>query len=88
MKSYPIWTEVTACNYKSSKSFGSQSTSEQTIYVGTSARNSHELAGIITTRRVVDNQTFFKFSVDGHILKEIIMCNETKEIIEQFNYLK
>ena len=87
-RSYPIYTKVTACNYQSSKSFGSKDTSIQNICVGTGAKNSTEIAEIKTTRRVVDDQTIFKFSVDGHILKEIIMCNNTKDIIEQFNYIK
>ncbi len=81
MKSYPIWTEVTACNYKNSKSFGSKETSQQKIYVGTSKKNSHELATIVTTRRIENDVVVFRFSVDGNVLKEIRMCNKTKNII-------
>ena len=87
-RSYPIYTKITACNYKSSKSFGSKNTSQQNIFVGTSASNSHELAEIVTTKREEGNNVIFKFSVDGIVLKEVIMCNKTKEIIEKHNYLK
>ena len=81
MKSYPIWTEVTACNYKKSRSFGSLKTSQQKIYVGTSAKNSHELATIVTTRRIENDVVVYRFSVDGNVLKEIRMCNKTKNLI-------
>ncbi len=87
MKSYPIWTDVQACNYKSSKSFGSKDTSKMNINVGTSARNSHELVEVITTRRVKGDNTHFAFSVDGHIIKEMVMCNKTKDIIAQHSIL-
>ena len=81
MKSYPIWTKVTACNYKSSKSFGSKETSQQKIYVGTSKKNSHQIAEIVTTKRIKNDVVVFSFSVDGNVLKEIKMCNKTKSII-------
>ena len=79
---YPIWTEVTACNYKSSKSFGSKDTSEQNIYVGTGKNNSNHLAKLVTTRRVIGDNTHFKISIDNIIIKEMIMCNKTKSIIK------
>ena len=81
MKSYPIWTQITACNYKSSKSFGSLETSEQNIYVGTGPRNSNHFAKIVTTKRNLGDNTHFKISMDNQILKEFIMCNKTKDII-------
>jgi len=80
-RSYPIWTKVEACIYKSDKSFGAKDTSTQTIMVGTNAKNSHEIAQICTTRREVDNEIIFKFSVDNEILKEIRFDKKTKKII-------
>jgi len=69
--SKPIWIDVEACIYQSSKSFGAKDTSKQTIYVGSSAKNSHEFAEIIVTRRIDDEgNVVFKLSVDGKILKE------------------
>ena len=80
-RSYPIWTKVEACIYKSDKSFGAKDTSTQTIMVGTSAKNSHEIAQICTTKREVDNEIIFKFSVDGEILKTIRFDKKTKKMI-------
>ena len=80
-RSYPIWTEVTACNYKSSKSFGSKNTSEQKIYVGAGKNHSHLLAKIITTKRVIDGIVYFKFSYNDNILNEIKMCEKTKKLL-------
>ena len=58
-----------------------------TINVGTSARYSYELADVRTTRRVIGSNTHFYFLVDGHVIKKLIMCNATKEIIEQYSML-
>ena len=41
-RSYPIWHEVQNCSYKSSKSYGNRNYGKETIYVGSSANNSHE----------------------------------------------
>ena len=81
-RSYPIWIDVNACIYKSSKSYGARDTNEQTIYVGTSRSNSHEIANIKTTRREIDGQIVFKFSVDDEILKELRFDAKTKKLIE------
>jgi len=77
MKSYPIWHNVTACNYKSSKSWGSIDTSEESILVGSSKNNSHQLVSIVTTRRFYKcnkhgDVCVFRFSVDGKIIKSLI----------------
>lgn len=53
MHSYPIWNEVTACNYQSSKSWGSKDTMCLNQYVGSSASNSQPFAHIVTTKRAV-----------------------------------
>ncbi len=78
---YPIWTKVTACNYKGSKSFGSKQTSIQDIYIGTGVSNSHKLVTIKTTKRIIDDNIVFRFSYDDIIVKEIKMNNKTKKII-------
>lgn len=62
--SYPIWHDVTACNYKSSKSYGSRDTAETTVRVGTSASNSELLVRHCTTRRTEGDYTVFRFFVD------------------------
>ena len=80
-RSYPIWIDVQACIYQSSKSYGAKDTNSQTIYVGTNKKNSHELARICTTRREIDGEIVFKFSVDGEVLKTMKFDAKTKKPI-------
>ena len=80
-RSYPIWTKVEACIYKSDKSFGAKDTSSQEIFVGTSAKNSHKIAEICTTKREHDDEIVFKFSLDGEVLKTIRFDKKTKKMI-------
>ena len=95
MQSYPIWHNVQACHYKSSKSYGGMNTSQDTIVVGSSARNSYEFVSCITTRRFYTHDTHgpvcvFKYSVDGHILKEMIFTDNKGKagtLIETISYL-
>tara|TARA_R110002020_G_scaffold216326_1_gene423798 strand:+ start:1672 stop:2172 length:501 start_codon:yes stop_codon:yes gene_type:complete len=55
MKSYPVWNKVTACIYKSDKSYGIKETGEVEVLVGTSASNSHHFLNHKTTHRVHEN---------------------------------
>jgi hypothetical protein len=41
-RNYPIWHNVEACIYQSTKSYGAQDTSKDEILVGSSAKNSHQ----------------------------------------------
>ena len=71
MKSYPIWNTITACIYKSSKSYGVKDRGEVTINVGTSASNSHIFMHHATTHRKMDNgDRCYRFYIDGTIVKE------------------
>ena len=75
--SYPIWHEVTACNYNSNKSWGSKDTSEERILVGSSSSNSYELGKVVTTKRRSYHDKYgdvivFKLSVDGIVMKETL----------------
>jgi len=79
-RSYPIWIEVDACIYKSSKSYGARDCNNQKIYVGTSKNNSHLLAEITTTKKVIGEETIFKFWLDGKVIKTTVMNNKTKEV--------
>lgn len=80
MRSYPIWNKIEACIYKSDKSFGAKDTSSNTILVGTSASNSHQLAKVVTTRREEGDNVIFKLSVDGNVIKTLTMNKKTQEI--------
>lgn len=76
-RSHPIWNQVTACKYNSSKSYGISDTGEVEIKVGSSASNSHSFLRHVTTRRFTTHPKYgpvciFKFSVDGVVLKEMI----------------
>lgn len=74
MHSYPIWNEVSACNYRSSKSWGSKDTMALNQFIGSSANNSHLFASIATTRREItlpDGKPgiCFRLTVDGKEIK-------------------
>lgn len=91
MQSYPIWHDVKACHYKSSKSYGGKNNSGETIYVGTSRKNSHYHCKILTTRREIDDVEFgecyvFKTSINDIIIKETYVSIKDKKMVrEVFN---
>ena len=71
MKSYPIWNTVTACIYKSSKSYGVKDTGEVVINVGTSGSNSHTFLKHATTHRLMENgDRCYRFYIDGKVVRE------------------
>lgn len=72
-KSYPIWHSVSSYDYKTDKSFGARHESTQTIYVGSSASNSHKLAHIEVRAGGQDANGIrnFYLSVDGHDIKHL-----------------
>jgi len=80
--SYPIWNDVEACIYKTSKSFGARNTSTTKVYVGTSKSNSELLVEHVTTKRIVGDFTIFRFGVDTgsglEVLKTMYMHTKTK----------
>ena len=87
-RSYPIWHRVQACHYKSSKSYGGVRNSGETIYVGTSASNSHKHCEILTTKREIDHSKYgkcyvFKTSMDGIVLKETLISVKDRILIKQ-----
>lgn len=86
-QSYPIWHEVQACHYKSSKSYGGKRDSSETIYVGTSASNSHEHCRISTTKREIEDKKLgpcfvFKTSIDGVVLKETWVSIKNRVVVK------
>lgn len=75
-QSYPIWHDITSCIYKASKSYGAKDTSEDNILVGSSAKNSHQFAKVLTTRRFENHEglgdvVVFRISIDKVIIKEM-----------------
>ena len=87
-KSYPIWHQVETRNYKTNKSFGgNHSGTQQTICVGSSASNSHELASIEVKSGVVDehgNQTF-SLLIDGQVAKQLTVEREGARVEVPFD---
>lgn len=74
-RSYPIWNDVQACIYGSSKSYGAKDKSETTVLVGSSASNSHALVCHCTKKIITEEYVYFKFYVDGIKIKEMIFSN-------------
>ena len=80
MRQYPIWHEITACHYKSSKSYGSVNTAQEDIYIGSSSSNSHHFAKIMTTKRnrtdeVHGDVWVFTISIDDVVIKKALFKN-------------
>ena len=77
--SYPIWIDVSGDNYKTSKSFGSRDHVTLDINVGSSARNSHELARVSIHMREDDagNRTF-ALALDGLVMRSGVMTKDKK----------
>ena len=78
-KSYPIWINVSGDNYKQSKSFGSRDHVALDIKVGSSARNSNDLARVSIHMREDDagNRTF-ALALDGLVLRSAVMTKDKK----------
>lgn len=96
MRQYPIWNEVTACIYKSNKSYGAVDTSETSVLVGSGRSNSHNLVKTITTKRFEDHEVHgnicvFRFSVDGVVIKDLVFKaknEKVKELLENVSLLE
>ena len=77
MKQYPIWIDVTACTYRSSKSYGAKKVNEQKILVGSSSSNSHEMVEIVNYKKSFNHEKYgpvisFRCKVDEIIIKEVL----------------
>lgn len=62
MNQYPIWIDVEACIYKTSKSYGAKNTNHEKVLVGTSSRNSHQLCARSCTRKELSDYRDSKMS--------------------------
>ena len=78
-KSYPIWIDVSGDNYKTNKSFGSRDHVALDIKVGSSARNSNDLARVSIHMREDDagNRTF-ALALDGLVVRSAVMTKDKK----------
>ena len=82
--SYPIYNEVEACIYGSSKNWGAKDTCNVNVKVGSSATYSNHFVNHTTTKREIKKNLFeFRFYVDKQIIKRALFDNLTKS----FNFL-
>lgn len=73
-QSYPIWNDVTACIYKSSKSWGARQAASVQVRVGSSAQNSHAFLLHETTHREHANgDREFRFYVNKECIRRAIL---------------
>tara|TARA_R110001606_G_scaffold206249_4_gene353915 strand:- start:1019 stop:1312 length:294 start_codon:yes stop_codon:yes gene_type:complete len=90
MRSYPIWNNVQACIYDSSKSYGAREKSETTVLVGSSNSNSHALVRHSTKKIITEEYIYFKFYVDDIKIKEMIFVNNNNkagELLETNSFI-
>jgi hypothetical protein len=73
-RQYPIWNKITACIYKSGKSYGVKETGEVEVCVGTSSSNSHVFVKHTVTHRKHENgDREYHFYIDGDCVKKAIL---------------
>ena len=86
MASYPIWNKVTACIYKGQKSYGVKQTGDVSVYVGSSAKNSHHFLNHSTTMRERTNgDREFRFYVDGVLIKRVLLPKGGVDLVKLKN---
>lgn len=82
MKSYPIWNQVTACIYKSGKSWGARKDALVSVFVGTSRRNSHAFVEHCTTHREHPNGVReYRFHVNGACVKRALLFPKMSDLV-------
>ena len=80
-QSYPIWNDVTACIYQSTKSYGVKNDGIVNVKIGTSAKNSHAFLEHKTTRRTLENgDQEFRFYVDDKLIKRAVVSKGEKKM--------
>ena len=83
-QSYPIWSVVQACIYKSSKSWGARDIAEVNVKVGSSSAYSNQFVNHKTTKKEIQKDLIeFRFYVDQIILRRALFDNKNKT----FNFI-
>ena len=84
-RAYPIWNNVDACIYGSSKSWGAKDTCNVNVSVGSSSKYSNHFVNYTTTKREIKKNLFeFRHYVDKKLIKRALFDNLTKS----FNFLE
>ena len=74
MKQYPIWNKITACIYKSNRSYGVKNNGDVEVRIGTSSRNSHLFLRHSTTHRVLENgDREYRFYIDDVCVRKAVL---------------
>jgi hypothetical protein len=82
MRQYPIWNIITACIYKSGKSYGVKDTGEVEVRVGTSSSNSHIFLKHTTTHRHLENgDREYRFYIDGELFKRALLPKGKSDLV-------
>tara|TARA_R100001463_G_scaffold132756_2_gene193658 strand:- start:4102 stop:4404 length:303 start_codon:yes stop_codon:yes gene_type:complete len=78
-RAYPIWNDITACIYNSSKSYGVKSEGIVNIKVGTSKTYSYDFVKHRTTKRDLNKDVIeYRFFVDDMLVKRSQFNKKTK----------
>jgi hypothetical protein len=81
MRQYPIWNIITACIYKSGKSYGVKDTGEVEVRIGTSSSNSHTFLKHTTTHRQLENgDREYRFYIDGKCIRRALLKKGSSEL--------
>ena len=92
MRQYPIWNIITACIYKSGKSYGVKDTGEVEVRVGTSSSNSHTFLKHTTTHRQLENgDREYRFYIDGECIRRAILkkgSSKLEYLQPEYNLIK
>lgn len=91
--SYPIWIDVTACTYESSKSYGAKNTNSQNILVGSGPKNSEKHCSIVTTKRFKEHPKYgdvivFQTSINDKVLNISVFERTKKDTAGKLLYQK
>lgn len=81
MRQYPIWNIITACIYKSGKSYGVKDTGEVEVRIGTSSSNSHTFLKHTTTHRQLENgDREYRFYIDSKCIRRALLKKGSSEL--------
>ncbi len=88
MRAYPIWNKVTACIYKSNKSYGVQDDGNCEVFCGSSSGNSHKLGAIKTKRIIQEHFVIFRLKVNGILISEKLFTKGANDVAKDLVYSK
>lgn len=81
--SYPIWVEVQACIYQSSRSYGARDINYEKVCVGTSSKYSNEFVTRAVKKKDLGDKLRFRAYHNGLFVSEMIIDKNTKEVISR-----